>query len=117
MDALIKLEVWKRACRLAVEGYRLLGYCDDRVFRDQLSRSVLSIASNIAEGYGRDSRKERIHFLRIAKSSGNEAWTQLLIGVEASLIPEMPGKALACEVREVTKMIGGLVGYLNRAAN
>jgi four helix bundle protein len=114
MEALRRLEVWRRASVLAVDTYRLLAICRNRVFREQLSGSVLSIASNIAEGYGRQSRKERIQFLRVAKASGNEAWTQFLIGTEADLVPRLEGEKLAAETVEVVKMISGLIRYLDR---
>ena len=112
MDALQKLEVWQRACRLSADTYRLLANNRELAFRDQLSRSALSIASNIAEGYGRGSQRERIHFLRVARGSCNEAWTQLLIGMEAGLTDKLAAQPLADEVSEIAKMIGGLIRYL-----
>ncbi len=46
------LDVWQRSCRLAVEICKLLKDCKDYALRDQMSRSAISIASNIAEGAG-----------------------------------------------------------------
>jgi len=66
------IEVWKRACRLAVDLYSL---CDqeplakDWGLRDQLRRAAVSIASNIAEGYERNSQAEFRRYLLIAKGS------------------------------------------------
>ena len=62
METFENLEVWRRACRLSVDVYRLVGECKEYGFKDQLSRSALSIPSNIAEGYERGSRKEFIRF-------------------------------------------------------
>ncbi|MCA9456085.1 MAG: four helix bundle protein, partial [Nitrospira sp.] len=45
-----ELEVWKRACQLAVRIYKLLQECRDYGLRDQMQRAAVSIASNIAEG-------------------------------------------------------------------
>ena len=63
------LEVWKRASRLSVALYRELAGLRDFGFRDQITRSGLSIPSNIAEGLERRSRKERQRFIEIASGS------------------------------------------------
>jgi len=62
-----ELEVWKRACRLAVDVSRGLGDTREFALRDQMVRAAVSIPSNIAEGHERDSRQDFIRFLRIAK--------------------------------------------------
>ncbi|MDJ0739869.1 MAG: four helix bundle protein [Gammaproteobacteria bacterium] len=112
MEALRKLEVWRRACRLSANVYRLLATNREQAFRDQLSRSALSIASNIAEGYGRGSQRERVHFLRYARASCNEAWTQLHIGIDARIVDAECARPLADETLEIAKMIGGLIRYI-----
>ncbi|MDW2075401.1 four helix bundle protein [Vibrio sp. 1863] len=53
-----KLEVWKRGCRLSCQLYQGLDSCKNYGFKDQLTRSALSIASNIAEGKERDTANE-----------------------------------------------------------
>jgi four helix bundle protein len=111
MDALRSLEVWKRACRLSVDVYRWTTACADRGFRDQLTRSALSVPSNIAEGYERETVNERIRFLRIAKGSCGECWTQLLIGQEARLLDAKTVKPLAQEAQEIAKMLHGLIKH------
>jgi four helix bundle protein len=72
MDAFEKLDVWKRSSRLCVTLYQQLKDSKDWGFRDQTTRSALSVPSNIAEGYERNSRKEYVQFLRIAKGSCGE---------------------------------------------
>ncbi len=62
------LDVWKRACQLAVRVYQVLETCRDFGLKDQMQRAAISIASNIAEGAERGS-KEFAHFLRIARGS------------------------------------------------
>jgi four helix bundle protein len=113
MDALKDLEVWRRACRLSVDVYRLSAHCPDRGFRDQIGRSALSIASNIAEGYERCSAKERRQFLSIAKGSCGEAWTQLLIGVEAGFLERSKAIPMAGEAKQIAAMLGGLIKRLS----
>ncbi len=56
------LVVWKRACRLCVNVYRHLKECTDLGFKDQITRSALSIPCNIAEGYERNTNKDAIKF-------------------------------------------------------
>ena len=57
------LEVWKRSARLSADIYKQLKDLRDFSYRDQLTRSGLSIPSNIAEGFERESDKECINFL------------------------------------------------------
>ena len=52
------------------------------------------VASNIAEGYERETKKERIRFRFIAKGSCGECWTQLLIGVEAGFVSKDSASSL-----------------------
>ena len=69
MEAFEQLEVWRRSCRLCVDLYKALDSCKVYGFRDQIARSALSIPSNIAEGYERNSCREFVRFLKIAKGS------------------------------------------------
>jgi len=63
------LEVWKVSARLASDLYRATRNLKDWGFRDQLTRAGLSISSNIAEGFDRESHLDCIKFLVYAKSS------------------------------------------------
>ena len=83
-----ELEVWQRACRIAVRTFEVLKGCRDYGLRDQMTRSAVSIASNIAEGAERDSLPEFVRFLNIAKGSAAELRTQVYIAGSAQLIPE-----------------------------
>jgi len=100
LDALRRLDVWKRACRFSVD-----------VYKGTVARSALSIASNIAEGYERETARERVRFLMIAKGSCGECWTQLLIGIEAGLLPPELGHTLANEADDLAKMLRGLAKH------
>lgn len=72
-----KLDVWKRSARLSAEVYKSTVSLKDFGFRDQLTRSGLSVPSNIAEGMTRNTPKERLRFLEIARSSVAEMRTQI----------------------------------------
>ncbi len=65
------LEVWKRSARLSADIYKELSDLKDYVFRDQITRSGLSIPSNIAEGIERESAKECVNF------TGDEIFTDI----------------------------------------
>ncbi|SHI53003.1 four helix bundle protein [Lutispora thermophila] len=67
------LKVWQDAKQLAVEIYNVTNddtFNKNYSLRDQIQRSVVSVASNIAEGCERDSDKEFVRFLNIAKKPG-----------------------------------------------
>lgn len=114
MDALRNLDVWRRACRLSVDIYKAAATCKDFGFKDQITRSALSIPSNIAEGYEKDSKKEFARFLRIAKGSCGELWTQLHIGIATGFVEKAVGKRFLKEVTELSKMLQGLIKYYQR---
>ena len=108
------LDVWKRACALSVALFECTQTCKDRYYRDQLVRSGLSVPSNIAEGYERDSSRERMQFLKVAKGSCGELRTQLMIGVRAKLLPETPARAYLKEATELSKMLHGLLEHYRK---
>lgn len=111
------LEVWKRACRLAVEICRALGACKNYGLRDQMQRAAVSVPSNIAEGYERDSIPDFIRFLRIAKGSAAELRTQLYITAKLELLPQDILTAFIAETRELGSMLQGLIRSRSQSLN
>ena len=109
MEAFEQLDVWKRSCRLCITVYRAFGFCRDYGFKDQVCRAALSIASNIAEGYERNSSKEFARFLKIAKGSCGELRTQLYIGAEVGLLERSQAAEFVKETGEISKMLQGLI--------
>jgi four helix bundle protein len=105
------LDVWKRSARLSVNIYKELSEQRYWGFRDQITRSGLSIPSNIAEGYERASKAERVRFLAIAKGSAGELLTQTYIGMEAGYINREIGRDWIEEIREISKMLAGLIKH------
>jgi four helix bundle protein len=81
----------------------------DYGFRDQITRSGLSIPSNIAEGIERESAKECVNFLSYAKGSCGELRTQIYIGIEIGYVSEETGKQWIKESREISAMLVGLI--------
>ena len=105
------LDVWKRSARLSAALYQNTKELKDFGFRDQLTRSGLSIPSNIAEGYERDSDAEKARFLTIAKGSAGELRTQILIGIEANYLDRTTAMQWAEEARQLGSMLGSLIKY------
>ncbi len=73
------LVTWQEGMRLAVNVYESLTACQDFGLKDQMQRAAVSIPSNSAVGFERNSNKEFIQFLYIAKSSCGELRTQLYL--------------------------------------
>ncbi len=79
----------------------------------QMRRSSISIPSNIAEGAGRNSKKEFIHFLSIAKSSCNELETQILLAEGLNYIDLKKSEELQQDILEILKMLKTLIKNLS----
>jgi four helix bundle protein len=103
------LEVWKRAVKLSGNIYKEVKELRDYGFKDQITRSGLSIASNIAEGFERSSQKENIVFLSYAKGSSGELRTQVYIGIDIGYIKKAVGEEWLREAREISSMLSGLI--------
>jgi four helix bundle protein len=109
-----KLDVWKRACRLSVELYKYFHTSKEFGFKEQITRSALSVGSNIAEGLEKDSLAENLRYLEIAKGSVAELITQIYIGMEAEFIDKEQGFLWIKESNEILKMIKGYKNYLKQ---
>lgn len=103
------LEVWKRSAWLSAEIYKTLGTLKDFGFRDQITRSGLSIPSNIAEGFERDSVKECLKFLSYARGSCGELRTQILIGKDIGYIQAAVGAKWVQEAKQISSMLTSLM--------
>lgn len=108
-----KLIVWQRSVGLSAALYKSLKDLRDFNFRDQVTRSGLSIPSNIAEGMTRRTDKEKIHFLVIARGSCAELRTQIYIGIDIGYVERVLGNQWLNETREISAMINGLIMTLN----
>ena len=108
------LDVWKRSAGLSAELYKELKPLTDYGFKDQITRSGLSIPSNIAEGMERNSGKEKANFLSYAKASCGELRTQIYIGMKIDYIPKDMGKKWIEETKEISAMIVGLTKSIKR---
>ena len=97
------LKIWQESVEMAVSIYVLFKNSKDFGFRDQVQRSSVSISSNIAEGYDRQSNNEFIRFLRIAKASCAELRTQLIIAQKTEII------VVTDDIIEKTKLLSAMI--------
>ncbi|ENE8726128.1 four helix bundle protein [Vibrio alginolyticus] len=104
-----KLDVWKRSCRLSCEVYKELNDSKNFGFKDQLARSALFIASNIAVVEERETTNESARFLYIAKGSAGEAITQLYTGIEAGFVEKQKALILINEAKEISALLAALI--------
>ncbi len=89
MHNLKELKLWHKAIELTTEVYRLTAdFPKEEKYglTSQIRRAAVSVPSNIAEGAGRNSNKEFVHFLAISNGSSYELQTQLIISKNLNLI-------------------------------
>jgi len=79
----------------------------------QIRRASISISSNIAEGFERNTDKEFIHFLYIAKASAGEVRSQLYLASDLNYIEKVEFEELFKNVSDISKLISGFIKYLN----
>ena len=110
-----ELLVWQRAVELTLLVYRLSeGFPTRETYglAAQIRRAGVSVPSNIAEGYGRGSRKEYIQFLCIAQGSLKELETQVIISERLGFSSATAAGDVLAESEVVGKMLGGLLRSL-----
>lgn len=109
------LRVWRAAMDFAVDAHRVAaGYSrgHSRLLADQMRRAAISVPSNIAEGYGRESAKAYVQFLKIARGSLNEAETHILLAERLGLIDSERAAGLLLRTEGIGKMLNGLMKSL-----
>ena len=106
------LIVWRKSIQLVKTVYMVAECLPEKEkygLVSQMTRSAVSVPSNIAEGWGRNSKGNYIQFLRIANGSLCELETQLLIANELNFVKEDATKESFMLLEEVSKMIKGLI--------
>jgi four helix bundle protein len=106
-----KLVVWEKSMRLAEEIYRMtvtLPPAERFGLVAQMRRSSTSIPSNIAEGCGRGSHRDRARFLDVAYGSLLELETQIELSWRLHFVPDDVYKGLLRRTTEIGRMLNGL---------
>ena len=111
------LKVWQVAMSIATQVYALTrSFPKDELYgmTSQLRRSSVSIAANIAEGYGREVRGSFVQFLRIAQGSLKETETHLLIAERVGIVKRKQIAGLLEQSDELGRMLHSLIRSLQR---
>lgn len=94
---------------MSIDLYKSLNQATDFGLRNHIQRSAVSIPSNIAEGYERNSNKEFVQFLHIAKGSCSELRTQLYIAMKTGLLGKEHGVEFIERSRKISSMLYKLI--------
>ena len=120
MYAFENMKAWQEARKLVVEVYQLLDdfpNFEKYALCDQIRRAIVSVPSNLAEGSGRISIKEQLHFYEISYGSLMETYNQLLIAADLDYIDEDSLETLRPKIDVVARMLNGLRSSLLNKLN
>lgn len=111
------LIVWQKSILLVKSIYVLTDSfpnSENYILTQQVKRSAISIPSNIAEGWGRNSSDTYTHFLKIATGSLCELETQLIIAVELNFTSNEKIESSICLIEEISKMLKSLINTIEK---
>ena len=106
------LNAWKEGHSLVLMVYEATkGFPKDELFglTNQMRRAAVSITSNIAEGFSRQSYKEKAHFYYLAQGSNTELQNQLLIAKDVKYLSESDFNSIVNQSTTTHKIINGLI--------
>src|SRR5688500_18568170 len=105
------LEVWQKGRALASRVYRLTrAFPRSEMFgmTSQMRRASISVISNIAEGHGRQSIADTIHFLIVARGSLLEIEAQTVVATDLEYLTANDGDTLVAKTLEAVRLLNGL---------
>ena len=114
------LIVWQKAIELVTDVYSISKtFPNEEKFGivNQLNRAVVSIPANIAEGWGRESSKNYLQFLRISRGSLMEVETLILISKNLNYLNEETFKSISDKIEETGKILQGLIKGVQQRIN
>lgn len=106
------LNTWQAAQDLAVGIYMVTkNFPDDEKFglTNQIRRAVVSVGSNIAEGFSRKSSKEKVQFYHIAKGSLTEVESQIDLAKRIGYVNELNYQSICLKCDETSRLLTGLI--------
>jgi len=111
------LGIWKLALKITKMIYDLTAkkeFSKDFGLRDQVRRAIISVSSNIVEGFEKNNNNEFIKILKIAKGSVGEVRNQLYIALAVGYISKEEFKKGNEELENLASQIGGFIQYLEK---
>ena len=103
---------WQKSQELALKIYKVFKDNRDYSFKDQIKRAVVSISNNIAEGFERNSNKELVRFLYIARGSCGEVRSKIYLARNLNYLSESEFKEIYQELIVISKLIFGFIRIL-----
>jgi four helix bundle protein len=110
------LTAWQRARQLVKSIYQISKeFPKEETYGlvSQIRRAAVSVPSNIAEGYGRGTRKDYVHFLHGARGSLYEMQTQLLLAEDLGYLSAQAVKPLMADISDCSRLLGSLIRSLS----
>jgi len=107
-----ELDVWKKSIAFTIEVFRLTAGFPETERNGliyQIRRAAISVPANIAEGWGRGSKKEYIQFLKIARGSLMQLETHLTVGCMLTFLTQDELEVASETIEEIGKMLNGLI--------
>jgi len=112
------IEAWQKSREIVNSIYRISGegkFKKDFALSDQIRKASISIMSNISEGFSRETDKEFIRFLTIAKASASEVQSQLYIALDQNYINKKEFEELYDILDHCSRQITNFISYLKGA--
>jgi len=120
MKSFTELNAWQQSHKLAVEIYKItesFPKSDSFGLSQQMQRAALSVTSNIAEGFGRQTNADTIHFYIMARASLIELQNQLLLARDTGKLNDKNFQELANQTITSVKLVGGLIRSIKKSTS
>lgn len=111
------LEAWKKSMLLVKDTYQAVKFFPKEemyALTSQIKRAAISVPANMAEGIGRNYRKDTIQFLHISRGSLYELETLLNIAEMLDMLNQDEFVRLEAQIKEILKVLNGLIAYFER---
>jgi len=112
-----ELNIWKLSLKITKDIYDLTAkkeFSKDFGLRDQIRRAIISVSSNIVEGFEKNNNNEFIRFLKIAKGSAGETRNQLYIALAVNYIIKQEFEKSNNDLESLANQIGSFISYLEQ---